>query len=66
MMNVIGEREFATGKKGKREKVVLKFDPCVSCPLRGDECFEAFRASACEKASEVVGRLDSLTTYAKN
>lgn len=67
MMNVIGEKEFAPAKvTAKRDKVVLKFDPCVSCPQRGDECFETFKANACKKAVEVVGKLESLTSYARN
>jgi hypothetical protein len=40
--------------------------PCISCALVGSDCFEAFRANACEMADIVAERLSSLSSFARS
>ncbi len=40
--------------------------PCISCPLVGSDCFEAFRTNNCEMAGFVTERLNSLASYARS
>ena len=65
---VIDLRKFEpVTKNDERERGQTKNNiPCIGCALVGSDCFEAFRANACEMAEIVAERLSSLSSYARS